>query len=161
MGIPVWQPYLSDKVRMRTRLGEFEVECFDVYHNGTPCRAFLVNVGEETILYCTDFEYVAYDLRKKNITVMLVELNYSSEKISDDNDHLQHLVRGHAEARTTLELVKHNSKRLHTVLFCHMSKSGGLDREKVAKMIPDYIPSWCRWAWCKDGETYNIDSIPF
>lgn len=161
MGIPVWQPYLSDKVRQRTHLGEFVVECFDVYHNGTPCRAFLINVGEETILYCTDFEYVAYDLKNKNITVMLVELNYSSERISDDNDHLQHLVRGHAEAKTTLELIKHNSKRLHTVLFCHMSKSGGLDREKVAEMIPDYIPSWCRWAWCKDGETYDIDSIPF
>ena len=161
MGIPVWQPYLSDKVRQRTHLGEFVVECFDVFHNNTPCRAYIITVGEETILYATDFEYVAYDLQKKNITVMLVELNYSSERIFDDNDHLQHLVRGHAEARTTLELVKHNSKRLHTVLFCHMSKSGGLDREKVAEMIPDYIPSWCRWAWCKDGETYDIDSIPF
>lgn len=161
MGIPVWQPYLSDKVRMRTQLGEFEVECFDVYHDGTPCRAFIITVGEETILYCTDFEYVAYDLSKKNLTVMLVELNYLSELVSDDNDHLQHLVRGHAEAKTTLELVKHNSNKLHTVLFCHMSMSGSLDRDKVAQMVPNYIPAWCKWGWCKAGETYNIDSIPF
>jgi hypothetical protein len=42
-----------------------------------------------------------------------------------------------------------------------MSKSGGLDRDKVAEMIPDYIPAWCRWEWCKDGETYNIDAVPF
>jgi hypothetical protein len=92
---------------------------------------------------------------------MLVELNYLSELVSDDNDHLQHLVRGHAEAKTTLELVKHNSNKLHTVLFCHMSMSGSLDRDKVAQMVPNYIPAWCKWGWSKARETYNIDSIPF
>lgn len=161
MGIPTWCPYYSDKVRQKTHLGDFEIECFDVPHNGTPNRAFLITVDESTILYCTDFEYVPYDLSKKNINVMLIELNYQADRIADMDVHRKHTVLGHAEAMTTLELVKHNSKKLHTVLFCHMSKSGSLDRDKAAEMIPDYIPAWCRWAWCKDGETYNIDSIPF
>lgn len=162
MGIKVFAPYWAEKVkRAKTRLGEFEIESFDVYHNDVPCRAFIIKVGDETILYATDYEFVSYDLHERDITVMLVELNYTTENVSNDNDHLRHLVRGHAEARTTLEFVRHNSRKLHTVLFCHMSKSGGLDRDKVAEMIPDYIPAWCRWGWCKDGETYNIDAVPF
>lgn len=158
---PVWKPYLSEYKRQRTHLGDFEVECFDVYHNECPCRAFIITVGKEKILYATDFEMISYDLSKVGITVMLVELNYMSELVSDDNDHIEHLCRGHAEARTTLELIKHNSSKLHTVLFCHMSRSGNLDRAKVEALIPDYIPSWIKWHWCKAGETYQIDSVPF
>lgn len=161
MGIPVWTPYLSEHKRQRTYLGKFEVECFDVFHDNVPCRAFIISVGKEKILYATDFEMISYDLSKLGITVMLVELNYSNERISDDNSHFAHLVRGHAEAKTTLEFVKHNSKRLHTVLFCHMSKSGSLNRDEIAQIVPDYIPANCRWSWCIEGETYNIDSIPF
>lgn len=162
MGIPVWQPYLDEEHRrLKTRIDEFIIESFDVFHNHVPCRAFIITVDEEKILYATDFEVISYDLHKQDITVMLVELNYLNEMVDENNDHIVHLCRGHAETRTTLEFVKHNSKKLHTVLFCHMSKSGSLDRDKVAEMIPDYIPAWCRWAWCKDGETYNIDSIPF
>ena len=161
MGIPCWCPFESEHKRLRTHLGEFEIECFDVYHNECPCRAFIITVGKEKILYATDFEMVSYDLSKVGITVMLVELNYMSELVSDDNDHIEHLCRGHAEAKTTLELIKHNSAKLHTVLFCHMSRSGSLDRAKVEALIPDYIPSWIKWHWCKAGEIYQIDSIPF
>lgn len=161
MGIPVWQPYLSEYKRQKTCFGDFKVECFDVPHHDTPCRAFIITIGDETILYCTDFEFVPYDLSKKNITVMLIEMNYQSERIADMDSHRQHTVLGHSAAKTTLEFVKHNSKRLHTVLFCHMSKSGSLDRDEIAQIVPDYIPASCRWSWCIEGETYNIDSIPF
>lgn len=161
MGIPVWTPYTSDFVRQKTRLGEFDIECFDVPHNGTPCRAFIIKIEGTTVLYCTDYEYIPYRLDKKQINVMLIEMNYQTDRIADMDSHRQHTVLGHAEARTTLEFIKHNSKKLHTVLFCHMSKSGNLDRKKVEKMIPEYIPSWVDWHWCKPGEIYNIDSIPF
>ena len=161
MGIPVWQPYLSDHKRQRTHFGEFECESFELPHNGCPNVGYLIRVGGQVIAYMTDMEYCGWDLSKQNINVMLIELNYQSDRIADMDEHRRHTILGHAEAITTLELVKHNSKRLHTVLFCHMSKSGSLDRDKVAQMIPDYIPAWCRWGWCKDGETYNIDSIPF
>ena len=161
MGIPVWQPYLSDHKRQKTHLGEFECESFELPHNGCPNVGYLIRVCGQVIAYMTDMEYCGWDLSKQNINVMLIELNYQSDRIADMDEHRKHTVLGHAEAITTLKLVKHNSKRLHTVLFCHMSKSGSLDRDKVAQMIPDYIPAWCRWEWCKDGETYNIDSIPF
>ena len=161
MGITVFQPYLYDAKRLHTKIGCFDIQSFDVFHNNCPCRAFIISVGEEKILYCTDYEFVGYDLSQQGITVMLVELNYLNEMVSDDNDHIQHLCRGHAEARTALELINHNSRKLHTVLFCHMSRSGNLDRAKVEEMIPDYISPWINWYWCKAGETYQIDSIPF
>ena len=162
MGIPVWQPYLDEEHRrLKTRIDEFIIESFDVFHNHVPCRAFLITIGAEKILYATDFEFISYDLRKQGITVMLVELNYLNEMVDKNNDHIVHLCRGHAEARTALELVNHNSRKLHTVLFCHMSRSGNLDRAKVEEMIPDYISPWINWYWCKAGETYQIDSIPF
>lgn len=159
IGIPVWCPYLSEHKRQRTHLG-FEIECFDVPHNGAENRAFLIRADGTTILYATDFEYIPYDLSKQNINVMLIEMNYQKNRI-DGNDHLAHVVLGHAEEQTTIEIIKHNIKALRTVVLCHMSKSGGLDRKLAMQHIREVIPEYINISWAKAGETYDISEVPF
>lgn len=160
MGIPVWTPYTSDKVRQRTHLGSFEVECMDVPHNGTPCRAYLIRIDGTTIFYCTDFEYVAYKLDKQNINVMLIELNYQKDRI-DGNDHLTHVVLGHAEEQTTIGVIKNNMKRLRKVILCHMSKSGALNREVAMEHIREVIPEYIDVQYAMPDLEVNLDEIPF
>lgn len=161
MGIPIWQPYLSDKVRMRTRLGEFEIECFNVPHNGTPNRAFLIKVDGSTILYCTDFEYCPYDLTSRNIDTMIIEMNYQADRISDMDEHRQHVVLGHAEEKTTIEILKQNIKSIKNVILIHMSNSGSLDRGLAMKHVREVIPEYIVVEWAIPGKTYNISLIPF
>lgn len=161
MGIPVWTPYTSDFVRQKTRLGEFEIECFDVPHNGTPCRAFIIKVEGTTILYCTDYEYIPYRLDKKQINVMLIEMNYQTDRIADMDSHRQHTVLGHAEERTTIDVIAKNMKHLRKVILCHMSKSGSLDRELAMKHIREVVPDYKKVVWANENTTEDISDCPF
>lgn len=158
---PVWRPYLiKGSKRCRTYFGKFEVESFDVPHNGTENRAFLIRVDGTTILYATDFEYIPYNLSKQNINVMLIEMNYQKDRI-DGNDHLTHVVLGHAEEQTTIGVIKNNMKYLRHVILCHMSKSGALDRELAMEHIREVIPDYIQVDWARPNEVYNISEIPF
>lgn len=161
MGIPVWTPYILDFVRQKTRLGEFDIECFDVPHNGTPCRAFIIKVEGTTILYCTDYEYIPYRLDKKQINVMLIEMNYQTDRIADMDSHRQHTVLGHAEERTTIDVIAKNMKHLRKVILCHMSKSGSLDRELAMKHIREVVPDYIEVVWAKETTTEDISDCPF
>lgn len=161
MGIPVWTPYTSDFVRQKTRLGEFDIECFDVPHNGTPCRAFIIKVEGTTILYCTDYEYIPYRLDKKQINVMLIEMNYQTDRIADMDSHRQHTVLGHSEERTTIDVIAKNMKHLRKVILCHMSKSGSLDRELAMKHIREVVPDYIEVVWAKENTIEDISDCPF
>lgn len=161
MGIPVWTPYTSDFVRQKTRLGEFDIECFDVPHNGTPCRAFIIKVEGTTILYCTDYEYIPYRLDKKQINVMLIEMNYQTDRIADMDSHRQHTVLGHAEERTTIDVIAKNMKHLRKIILCHMSKSGSLDRKLAMKHIREVVPDYIEVVWAKENTTEDISDCPF
>lgn len=162
MGIPVWQPYLSDKVRMRTTLGEFEIECFDVYHNGTPNRAFLIEVDGTKMLYATDFEFIPYDLSNQNINVMLIEMNYQ-QKIMDKLDvdsHIAHTVTGHASDVTTTDFILHNKKYLQNVILCHYSKSGNMNKDEALAELKSKLPEYIEVQWATPGEEVKL-GCPF
>lgn len=161
MGIPTWCPYYSDKVRQKTHLDCFEIECFDVPHNGTACRAFIIEVDGTTILYCTDFEYIPYDLSKKQINIMLIELNYQSDKIADMDNHRQHTVLGHAEEQTTIGAILKNKRNLRKVILCHMSKSGSLNRETAMQHIREVIPDYIDVVWARENTVEDISECPF
>lgn len=160
MGVIVWKPYEINRKRCRTNIGDFEIECFDVPHNGTENRAFLIMADNTTILYATDFEYIPYDLSRKNINVMLIEMNYQKDRI-DGNDHLTHVVLGHAEEQTTIGVIKNNMKHLRKVILCHMSKSGALDRELAMEHIREVVPEYIQVDWAKANTTFDISEIPF
>ena len=161
MCIPVWTPYTSDFVRQKTRLGEFDIECFDVPHNGTPCRAFIIKVEGTTILYCTDYEYIPYRLDKKQINVMLIEMNYQTDRIAVMYSHRQHTVLGHAEERTTIDVIAKNMKHLRKVILCHMSKSGSLNRETAMQHIREVVPDYIDVVWARENTVEDISECPF
>ena len=73
MGFNVWQPYLDEKTYQKKQFGKFNVQCFDLPHNGTPNRGFLIKVDGQKILYMTDFEYCPFRFNAQKINHILIE----------------------------------------------------------------------------------------
>lgn len=162
MGIPVWQPYESDKVIQRTHLGSYTVECFDVPHS-VPCRAFLIEIDGTTILYATDFEFIKYRFSKKQINIMLIEMNYQQEimdKLELDN-HISHTVTGHSSDITTTEFILNNMTHLRKVYLCHYSKSGNLNRDDALNTLKSKLPQYISCDWAIPGTVADISEVPF
>lgn len=130
MGIRVYRPYsIKDKKILKTRIGSFSITSFDVPHNGTENRGFLINVGGKTILYITDAEYVPYIF--KEIDIMLIECNYDKRLIDNNSPNYNHSVLGHMELQTCIDFIsQYAASNLSTVVLIHMSKDN-LDIKKA------------------------------
>ncbi len=120
-GIPVFKPYEGGE--QSKRMGGFKVYAFPVYHDETPCRGYLIwhdDIG--WLLYMTDLAYCEYTFKSYNVNHMLIEANYGKKLIGDDSANRDHVIRGHCEISTALEIVRANmTESLQTLLFCHLS----------------------------------------
>lgn len=122
-GIDVWQPYLEEKKIQKKQFGSFRVQCFDLQHNGTENRGFLIEVDGEKILYMTDFEYCPYVFAKQKVNHILVECNYQQEYVDRDLPNFEHKIRGHCSLDTCKEFVNVNATdSLETVILLHMGQ---------------------------------------
>lgn len=111
------------------KFGGFQVFSFDLPHDGTENRGFLIRKNDEVILYMTDFQYCKYKFYP-NIAInhMIIEANYAKEFISNYAINRTHVFRGHAELQTTLDFIKKNqSPKLQTVILSHLS-AGNADK---------------------------------
>lgn len=157
---PVWQPYLSKHKRQHTHLGDFDIQCFDLPHNGVENRGFIIRIDGQTICYMTDLEYCPYSLATQNIDTMIVECNYMKNLVPDDLPNIIHKVLGHCELETTIGILQDNLKTLKHVILVHMGQ-GTLDREKALERIREVIPDYITVMWARAGRTYDISNIPF
>lgn len=161
MGIPVFQPYLFDNKRLKTKLGEFQIESFDVPHS-VPCRAFIITVDETKILYASDFEYIGYQLNKQHINVALIEANYQQKFIDKaDNNHLAHVVQGHASVETTADFLATIKSHLRKVILCHYSRSGNINKDESLDYIKSKVHSWTSVEWAIPGTEVDLNEVPF
>jgi phosphoribosyl 1,2-cyclic phosphodiesterase len=125
-GIFTWEPYREEQKIKRQYLGGFEIRCFDVPHDDTECRGFLIKFpNQDMLLYVTDFEYIKYSFKKMRIQHLLIECNYQNKYVEKSASNREHVLRGHAELNTTLGVVKDNADSLKNVVLCHISHGNG------------------------------------
>ena len=140
MGFNVWQPYLDEKTYQKKQFGKFNVQCFDLPHNGTPNRGFLIEVDGQKILYMTDFEYCPFRFNAQKINHILIECNYQQELVKRDLPQYTHKIRGHCSLSTCKEFIKVNATdSLQTVILCHLGQETTEPEECVAeiqKIVP-------------------------
>lgn len=126
IGIPVWQPYLDgfDISRIQKRgYGSFKIMSFELPHDGVNNCGFFIEVGEQKILYMTDFEYCKYNFKNLCVNHILVECNYQQEYVDRDLPNFEHKVRGHCSLSTCKDFICVNATDvLQTVLLLHMGK---------------------------------------
>ncbi len=120
-------------------LGGFLVTPFYVPHDDTPCYAYKIFHPEMgSLLFLTDLEYCKY--RFQNISQILVEANYSKEIIDESNPHYAHVVKGHMELGTMLDLLRANDNpELRNVVLLHLSDSNS-DEEMFAERAKEVVP---------------------
>lgn len=158
----IWHPYSAPEFkRLHAKFGNFDIQSFDVPHNGIDNRAFIITVDNTKILYATDYEYIPYDLSNQGINIALVEMNYQSDRIIDIDEHRRHTVLGHAEEKTVVEFLGTIKKNLRRIFLCHMSKSEALDRDLAMKHIREVIPDYIEVEFCRDNTVYDISECPF
>ena len=162
MGITVFTPYhYAEHVRIRARIGDFQIESFPVPHNGVENRGFFIKADGQTICFMVDLEYCPYDLSKLPINILIVECNYINDLVDDNLPNLQHKCLGHCELETTIGIIKNCQKHLRKVYLIHASKGVTMDKERAIKRIKEEIPDYIECEFVKDNTEYNISEIPF
>ena len=162
MGIPVWEPYKdTEHKRLRTKLGDFQIESFPVPHNGCENRNFLIKVDGQTILFLIDLEYCPYDFSKQPINILICECNYIEELVDDDIPNIRHKVLGHASLDTTIGIIQNCQKHLRKVILTHMSKGETFNKEIAMKRITEAIPAYIQVNYAEDGKSIDLSEIPF
>lgn len=163
MGIKVFQPYLdTEHKRLKTTLGEFTIQSFPVPHS-VECRAFIIEVEGQKILYATDFEYIEYSFKNYGIDTMLIEMNYQTKFLENRelDEHMVHVVTGHASDRVTTDFILNNKKYLRNVFLCHYSKSGNLLMDEAIETLKSKLPKYTRVEWARPGSVFDISTLPF
>lgn len=162
MGIPTHTPYKdTEHKRLRTKLGDFQINSFPVPHNGCENRGFIIEVDGQKICFLIDLEYCPYDLSKQDINVLIVECNYISDMVPDDLPNIQHKVIGHCELQTTIGIIYNCQKYLRKVILTHMSKGSTMDKERALKEIKTSIPEYIEVVFAKENAVEDISEVPF
>ena len=128
MGIQVFEGYKNYEDGINTmysvKFGSFNIRTFQLPHDDTLNCGYYITVGNQKILYMTDFKYCKYRFTKQNVDHILIECNYQQELINEDLPQFVHKVRGHASLKTCKEFIEVNkSDNLKTVLLLHMGGS--------------------------------------
>ena len=159
MGIKVWQPYLDEQKIQRRYFGGFMVRSFDVPHDDVPCVGYLIECPNgERLLYATDFQYIKYSFKKMRIHHALIESNYCKELVDTEAENRTHVLRGHAEMRTTLSIIEDNKDSLQNVILCHLSSqniNSAEAMEEVKKVVN------CHVYVAQKGLEVNLSQFPF
>lgn len=119
----------------KLRLGNFTLIPFEVPHDSDlTCYGYLIkheDIGK--LLFLTDLMFCPYNFKKQKINHMLIEANYMNELVDKSNPNITHVLKGHCELNTSLDIVKANyTNSLRNVIFCHLSKKN-CDDEEVLK----------------------------
>lgn len=98
------------------------------------------SVTSESILYCTDMEFIPFRFRKHKINHFLVECNHTYEEMDVDEVKYQHSLKGHMSLDTLLRFLDVNvTDECKNIILCHLSKDS-CDKERVLSEISNRFP---------------------
>ena len=121
-----------------------------------PCRAFIVEMNGQKLLYMTDWMYCKYDLSKFNINHFLIAVNYTDLDVEDKSGKISHVVRGHSSLETVKEFLKTSmTDACKTVIACHLS-SRNADESKIVRELTELVPETVNVVIAKKGMTLTL-----
>lgn len=162
MGMRIFAPFCIGNVKSaHCKMGGFDVNSFDLPHNGVWNSGFLIKAGGQTILYMTDFEYCQYIFKKQKVNHIICECNYQQELVERDLPNYEHKIRGHCSLETCKNFIAANkTNTLKTVILCHMGAETTVAEEclaEVQKVAGEGVKCVCAAA----GETVELSLTPF
>lgn len=157
-GVPTWKSWEDKPVTIK-RFGDFRVISFEVPHDGTDNRGFLIEADGQKVLYVTDFEFCPVSFKNQKLNHIICECNYTPDMLDESEYKYAHVLRGHASLQTTRDFVKANrTGKLRTVVLIHMS--AGADIERMSAEIKA-VAGTAKVHAASPGETIKLGIAPF
>lgn len=128
-----------------------------------PCPNFgyLVERGDEKLLYMTDWEYCGYVFKKQRINYMVLECNHMDNFMDSSSANYIHALKGHSSLSVVKDFVEVNkTPDLRNIILCHLS-SENADPETMQKEVQSVAGKWCNVVVAKAGTKYVLSKYPF
>ena len=172
MGIPVLQPYLTDKTKVSETYGDFSITSFALKNqegrwlhtnnDGSECPicGYLISVSDRKILYITDVMYCPYKFKKQRLHTIIVGCNYEDDIEIDNTAKNYHVRLGHSSLSTVKDIVKANrTSALRHVVLCHLSASA--DGERMVREVSRVAGAGVTVDIAEPGKTISLSDTPF
>lgn len=136
MGVEVFAPCDTDRIRINREIGGFNIQAFTVPHGEERNFGFLIkHKSGEKFLYITDFSYTDYVFQACNVNHFLIECNYQEKYVDLESANIKHKVADHASLKTCKELIKANiTPYMKSVLLIHLGRGSTNPQECVAEI---------------------------
>lgn len=137
IGCEILAPYVKGNIRENKLMYPYHVQAFLLPHGETTSYGFLIRHAEtrETLLYATDFEYIAYTFNACKVNYYLIECNYQPEYVDYDAPNKEHKISGHCALNTCKEFLKVNANaHTHSVILCHLGQGSTNPKECVTEV---------------------------
>ena len=128
-----------------------------------PCPNFgyLIQCGDEKLLYLTDFEFCKYVFKSQRINYMVLECNHMDNLMDSSSANYVHSIKGHSSLSVVKSFVEVNkTPDLRNIILCHLS-SENADPETMQKEIQSVAGKWVNVAVAKPGITVKLSKYLF
>lgn len=128
-----------------------------------PCPNFgyLIQSGDEKLLYMTDWEYCSYVFKKQKINYMILECNHMDNLMDSSSANYIHALKGHSSLSVVKSFVEVNkTPDLRNIILCHLS-SENADPETMQKEVQSVAGKWVNVEVAKAGDEYVLSKYPF
>ena len=128
-----------------------------------PCPNFgyLIQCGDEKLLYMTDWEYCSYVFKKQKINYMVLECNHMDNLMDSSSANYIHALKGHSSLSVVKSFVEVNkTPDLRNIILCHLS-SENADPETMQKEVQSVAGKWVKVDVAKVGMTIELSKYPW
>lgn len=140
IGLKVITP-TNTKIGKRYKLGSFEIIPLPAIHN-VECRAYLIRVGGDTVLFATDTRLLS-KVNNVKIEYFIVEVNYidriREQVVLSDNEsnglHLNGIYQNHHSLESAVEYFESLPYKPKKIVTIHSSNSGLFDEKTVVDKL--------------------------
>ena len=128
-----------------------------------PCPNFgyLIQCGDEKLLYMTDWEYCSYIFKRQRINYMVLECNHMDNLMDSGSANYIHALKGHSSLSVVKSFVEVNkAPDLRNIILCHLS-SENADPETMQKEVQSVAGKWVNVAVAKAGMELKMSKYPW
>ena len=162
IGLKVITP-TNTKIGKRYKLGCFEIIPLPAIHN-VECRAYLIRVGGDTVLFATDTRQLP-KVNNVKIDYFIVEVNYieriREQVVLSDNEsnglHLNGIYQNHHSLESAVEYFESLPYKPKKIITVHKSNSGLFDCQCVVDELSRFAKETVSVA--ENGKTYELEEI--
>ena len=128
-----------------------------------PCPNFgyLIQCGDEKLLYLTDFEFCKYVFKSQRINYMVLECNHMDNLMDSGSVNYIHALKGHSSLSVVKSFVEVNkTPDLRNIILCHLS-SENADPDRMKQEIQEVAGKWVSVDIAEKGKAWELSRFPF